>query len=374
MRLTSLFAVIVVDLIGFGIVMPILPFYAQHFGASATLLGLLLASYAAMQFIFAPIWGRWSDRIGRKRVLMMTILGGALSLLVLGLADSLLWIFVGRILSGVFGANISVATAYITDVTDEKQRASGMGLIGAAFGIGFVLGPAIGGLCAKYGYHLPILIAAALTALNLVTAWWGLQEPPRHVAQERIPTRTLLAHTAIRPYLIMNFVFIFSIAQLESIFAFWMMDRFGYDAHHVAYLLVFTALIMAAVQGGLIRRLSHVADRRMLLVGMIVLAASLIGLTMASALWVLLVVLAGTSLGRGLAQPAMLSLISKQSAEGMRGSVMGLYQSAGSFARIFAPAVAGALYDTHRPLPFLLAGILALGIFLTEKCRTLIDR
>ena len=143
--LLILFSVVVLDLIGFGIVVPILPFYAEKYGANATILGLLLMSYAMMQFLFATLWGRLSDRIGRKKVLLLTMGGSVLGLLVLGLANSLALLFAGRILSGIFGANISVASAYVTDVTTPENRAKGMGMIGAAFGIGFILGPALGG-------------------------------------------------------------------------------------------------------------------------------------------------------------------------------------------------------------------------------------
>ena len=146
--LPILFSVVVVDLIGFGIVIPVLPFYAESFGASASVLGLLLAAYAAMQFLLAPVWGRLSDRIGRRPVLLATIAGTSGGLLVLGLADSLFWLFVGRTIAGAFAANVSVASAYISDVTDEHERTRWMGMLGASFGVGFLLGPAIGGLLA----------------------------------------------------------------------------------------------------------------------------------------------------------------------------------------------------------------------------------
>ena len=174
--LLILFSVIVLDLIGFGIVIPILPFYAEQYGANATLLGLLLTSYAVMQFLFSPIWGKLSDQIGRKKVLLLTMGGSVLGLLILGLAHSLTLLFVGRILSGAFGANISVASAYVTDVTTPENRAKGMGMIGAAFGIGFILGPAFGGMLSVYGYSVPILAAAGLGAVNVVYAMFRLGE------------------------------------------------------------------------------------------------------------------------------------------------------------------------------------------------------
>ena len=169
--LVVLFSVVVVDLIGFGIVVPILPFYARMYGASATELGLLMASYAAMQAVFAPIWGRLSDRFGRRAVVLTTIAGTSLALFTLGSASSLSWIFAARILAGAFGANISVASAYVTDVTATEERTRWMGMIGASFGVGFLFGPAIGGLLAPYGYPVPMLVAGGVAAVNWIVAF-----------------------------------------------------------------------------------------------------------------------------------------------------------------------------------------------------------
>lgn len=357
MRLAPLFGVILLDLIGFGIVMPILPFYAEAYGAHATMLGFLLAIYAAMQFVFAPLWGRLSDRIGRRPVLLLTVAAGGGSLLVLGMAHSLLWIFIGRTLAGIFAANISVATAYVSDVTDEQHRTSGMGMIGAAFGIGFILGPALGGFLAPYGYHVPILIAAGLNGLNLLQIFWRLPEPKRHEpAADKGPRVSVLCDPTIRHYVLLNCFFIIGITQFEAVFAFLMMDRFGYDAHQVAYLLVFTAVIMALVQGGLIRRLKGVADRQLLVIGAIGFAAAMLLLPAMAALTGLLLVLAACAIGRGLSQPALLSLVSKVANPAQRGVVLGTFQSAGSLGRVIAPVIAGVLYDWQHVAPFFFGG------------------
>ena len=243
-NLLILFSVIVLDLIGFGVVMPILPFYAKQYGANATVLGLLLTSYSAMQFAFSSVWGRLSDRIGRKNVLLFTIAGSAVSLTILGLADSLFLLFVGRILSGVFAANISVASAYVTDVTTEENRSKGMGMIGVAFGIGFLLGPAMGGILSRHGYHAPILTAAGLCALNWIYTFARLPEPSKHHKPEEVIKTSALSHRPIFMFCTIYFLFTVAVSQLETTFALFMMQRFHYDAMHVAYILALMALIM----------------------------------------------------------------------------------------------------------------------------------
>ena len=182
--LPTLFSIVIIDLIGFGIVIPILPFYAKTYDADGLTLGALLTSHAAMQFVFAPIWGRLSDRFGRRPVMLITIAGTSVSLLALGLADSLVGLFAARLMSGVFAANISVATAYVTDVTAENERTKWMGMIGASFAVGFTLGPPIGGLLASYGHSMPMFVAAAMAAVNFGFALWQLREPEAHTNRE----------------------------------------------------------------------------------------------------------------------------------------------------------------------------------------------
>lgn len=365
--LLILFSVIVLDLIGFGIVLPILPFYAEEFGASATVLGLLLTSYAAMQFIFSPLWGKLSDRIGRKQVLLLTMSGSVLGLLLLGLSHSMWMLFAGRILSGIFGANISVASAYVTDVTTEENRAKGMGLIGAAFGIGFILGPTLGGILSVYGYSVPILVAAGLSALNTIYAAFRLGES-HTVSAEASPAgrKALWRHDPeVRRMCALNFLFTLGVTQLEAVFAFFMMDRFGYDAIHVAYILVMMALIMVAIQGGMIKKLVlRFGEKQLLLVGGLLLAVAFAFVPASHTIAVLLIPLAISSVGRGISQPSMLSLVSKEAPENSRGTVMGNFQSSASLARVLGPSAAGLLYDYAHPLPFYLAAVMMILVFL----------
>lgn len=358
--LFTLFSIIVIDLIGFGIVIPVLPFYAESFGASATVLGALLTSYAAMQFIFAPLWGRLSDRIGRRPVMLITIAGASGALLILGLADSLLWIFIARLLGGIFGANISVATAYVTDVTTAENRTRWMGMIGASFGIGFILGPAIGGFLAPYGYSVPMLFAAALAAINFIYGCFVLREPKKHEVRVTTPPRIpLLKNRFVLHMCGMNFLFTVAVTQLEAIFAFYMMDRFAYGARDVAYILVVMALIMAGIQGGAIRSLAkRFGEKRLLVVGVLCLAFAFAGLPWMPLISLLMIPLIVASIGRGMAQPAMLSLVSVAAQAPERGSVMGIFQSSASLGRVLGPTLAGFLYDRFFGIPFLFGSVL----------------
>jgi MFS family permease len=369
-QLAVLFSVVVVDLIGFGIVMPILPFYAREFGANAAVLGLLLTSYAAAQFVFAPVWGRLSDRVGRRKVLIATIGGTSAALLVLGLAPSLAWMFAARLLGGAFAANVSVASAYITDVTDEADRTRFMGLLGASFGVGFVLGPAIGGLLAPYGHHVPMVTAAGIAACNAVYAAFVLREPPhRSEGALAVGRLAVLRTPAVRRLCLANLLFSLGVTQLETVFAFFMADRFGYDARQVAFVLVGMAVVMGGIQGGAMRPLAaRIAERRLVSAGSALLALAFATMAWAPSVALLLLPLGVSAVGRGIAQPSLMSLASFAAPPGQRGLVMGSFQSAASLARVFGPVSAGLLYDQSLAGPFQLAAVLlALVVILAAR-------
>ncbi len=368
-KLAVLFSVIVVDLIGFGIVVPILPFWSERFGANGLLLGVLVASHAAMQFVFSPGWGRLSDRIGRRPVMLITIAGTALSLLFLGLADSLAQIFVARLLSGVFGANISVATAYLTDVTKEADRTRWMGMIGASFAVGFTLGPPLGGLLARAGHGVPMLVAAGMAALNFVWASIQLREPERH-AKRPVANLTgrldVLRNPILGRICLVYFLFSLAVTQLETTFAFLMSHRFGYDELGVGLVMLSMAVVMGGIQGGAMKRLAErFRERRLILVGLSVMAIAFFGLLLAPSVAFLMLPLFLAAVGRGISQPPMLSLVSQSGDAGSTGIVMGVFQSCASAARVVGPLVAGALYDQGQAFPYWLAALLLVAAALT---------
>jgi DHA1 family tetracycline resistance protein-like MFS transporter len=363
-----LFSVVVVDLVGFGIVMPVLPFWAKQLGADATTLGLVLSSYAAAQFLFAPMWGRLSDRFGRRPVMLTTIAGTAASLLLLGLAGSIATILAARVLAGVFAANVGVASAYVTDVTDERERTRWMGMIGASFAVGFLLGPAIGGLLAPLGYAVPMLAAAALAGANFLVALVRLREPARaaNAAPAARPRRfAALANPTVRLLCFAYLLFSLAVTQLESMFAFFMADRFQWDAREVAWILVGMAIVMGGVQGGGLKALSaRFKERQLVIGGALLLVAGFALVPLAPTVALLLAPLALSAIGRGVSQPALMSLASQEASAETRGAVLGTFQASASLARVFGPTVAGALYDRTVGAPFFLASVLVLAVAL----------
>ncbi len=362
----------VVDLIGFGVVMLLLPFYAKAFGASGTQLGGILTAYAAAQFAFAPLWGRLSDRIGRRPVMLLTIGGTALSLLLLALADSLFWVMAARLLGGAFAANVSVATAFVADLTDESERTRWMGLIGASFGVGFVLGPALGGLLAPFGHHVPLLVAAGMATLNWLHAAVSLREPehPRPTEPSGpVPSRgVVLGDVPVRRLCLANFAFALGVTQLETVFALFMIDRFAYGELRVGLIFVAMAILMGGIQGGGMKALAgRFSERVLVSAGCGLLAVAFVWIPGTFRVSLLLVALALASIGRAVVQPSLMSLASMAGEAGVRGAVMGVFQSAASLARVVGPFSAGWLYDRSLAGPFLVAAALFAGLALAGR-------
>lgn len=368
----TIFLVVLIDLIGFGIVIPILPYYGKSFGASAFQLGLLMMSYSLMQFLIAPIWGSVSDRVGRRPVLLFSILGTAISLVILAKAQTFAWLIAGRTLAGFFGANISTAYAYVTDITTPENRAKGMGLIGAGFGIGFIIGPAIGGVLAPYGYSVPILFAAAMAFANVILGYFVLAEPNtnrdmrsknrvRRMSSEAWSSAMNKAETRLP--IILFFILTWAATQMEISFGIFLFDRFGWDARHAGLLLAFMGFMMALMQGGLVGRLvKRYGEWNLIPTGAVLSALALAlfgGAHTAPMIYAALFILA---MGNGMLQPSLSSLVSKGALEHERGAILGVFQSAGSLARIIGPLIAGALYDRISMAAPFFAGALLVSI------------
>jgi DHA1 family tetracycline resistance protein-like MFS transporter len=360
--LIVIFTTVFIDLVGFGIVIPVLPFYAEGtvFNATPRTVGLLFASYSVMQLIFSPILGGLSDKYGRRPVLFLSIIGTGIGFLILGLANSLWMLFAGRILDGITGGNISTAQAYIADVTTNEDRAKGMGLIGAAFGLGFIFGPAIGGILSRWGIHVPFFFAAALCFANAVLLYFTLREtvtpdhPARHSAVRGRGLPQLIAslkQPRLAFVLTTYFLFIVAFSIMTTAFSLYTMFRFGYNAQHTGYLFAYVGLIAVIIQGGLIGRLvKRFGELPLVIVGALCFAISLFAVPFvgpaAGGLAALLVGGGVFSMGNSLATPALTSLASKSVGPGEQGTILGVTQSVASLARAVGPFLAAVLINS----------------------------
>jgi len=374
-HLAALFFVVVVDLLGFGIIIPLFPYMAVRLGAPPEQITPILAVYSLCQFIAAPLWGRLSDRFGRRPILMSSMVGAALSYVMLAFGDSIGWLIASRVLGGFMAGNISAAMAYATDVTSDDERARGLGIVGAAIGLGFMLGPAFGGVLAggdleTANFQLPALVAAALSAVAFFAVSVGLPESltaeqrARH-REQRAP-RTAWRQVLNRPVLAMliGAILLVTIAHsmLESIVAIWAMDRFEFGPRQVGFYLLLLGALMVSMQGGAAGSLARRFGETSVALGGI--AAYLSGLLLLAFATDLALMIAGGALcgiGAGAYLPSLSSLVSKQAQPQERGVVMGTYQSATSLARIIGPMVSGAIYaGIAFNAPFLLGVVVAL--------------
>jgi len=372
-----LFLIVFVDLVGFGLIIPLLPFYGERFAASPQLVTMLLAVYSLMAMIAAPLWGRLSDRIGRRPVLMASMLAAALAYLWLGLASALWMLFAARALAGACAGNIAAAQAYVADVTPPERRARGMGMIGAAFGLGFIIGPAVGGIVAgnelaTADLETPGLIAAGLSLIAFLGVLLVLPES-RSASERGRPSRSRIAalcNALSRPVLsrllVVFFLVILAFAGMESTFALWAMRQFDWGPAQVGYALTFVGLLSAIMQGGLIGMLTRrFGEERLMLSGLALIALGLLVLPFAHHLAPLLVALAALALGMGAMQPTLNSLISRCAGRAEQGEVMGVAQSIGSLSRVLGPLIAGALFEAFgRNSPFLWGALLVAGALL----------
>ena len=340
------FLIVFIDLVGFGIVIPFLPLYAEEYGPSPVMFGLLMASFSLMQFLFAPVLGRLSDRYGRRPVLLVSLVGSVFGYLLFAFAGSIAMLFLSRIVDGISGGNISTAQAVIADITDEKDRARGMGLIGAAFGLGFICGPGIGGLLADVATWLPGVAAATTSAVAFVLVLLRLPETldteMRGTARaRRFGLKSLseaLAHPVVGLCLAMIFLVIFAFANFETTFAQFGRLRFQLSTSQIGWLFVYAGVLGAVIQGGLAGALvRRFGEGPLVAVGTFLSFVALGVLPYVDRQSWLLVTLALLAVGHGIAAPSLSALTSKLVAREEVGGVMGVYQSLSSLGRIVGP-------------------------------------
>jgi MFS transporter, DHA1 family, tetracycline resistance protein len=391
-----IFFTVFMDLVGFGLVLPLLPIYGKNAGASPILIGVIMASYSLMQFLFVPVWGHMSDRIGRRPVLLGSTFCAMLSYGVFGLASemhgtiAIVLLLGSRVIAGICGANIAVAQAYIADITPPDQRSRRMGLIGMAFGLGFIFGPAIGSFSIKwFGHTGPGFVAAALCGLNFLFALFMLPES-RHPGVEQAPQRPRLEqwrHTLQHPQiglLVLVFFFAtFCFTCYETTLGLLVGRNFqldaasGSDAQTVGLLFAFGGVIGALVQGGMIGRMvKQFGEARVIALSMFIVGFSLLPLPFihgsgvfswrtltgvgGQPWWLLLGSIASLSIGASLTRPPLFGLVSAMTSPHEQGATLGVVQSVGSLARIAGPVFAGAYYHYHPTLPYLVGAALSL--------------
>ena len=358
--LAIILVTVFIDLIGFGMVIPILPFYAVMFQATPLEIGFLQSIYSWMQFFFAPVLGRLSDRFGRRPVLLFSLLGSAAGYFVLGLAETLAVVFVGRVVSGITGASISTAQAYIADVTSRENRAKGMGLFGATFGLGFILGPAMAGVLSKFGVHVPFYFAAVLSLVNAVALYFFLPETvkkgiPGMAEKSRSSNRLAALFDSLkeREFRVVNllyFLLIMAFSIMTYAFVLFTAYRYGYNAEQNGYLFTFVGVISVIGQGLLFGRLvRRFGEATLTSIGCSLMVVSLFAFPFLGpqfgGLWLLLATCAVLSIGNSFASPSLTSLGSKISSEERQGSSLGIMQSGASLARAIGPMLGGFLLN-----------------------------
>jgi MFS family permease len=373
--LTAIFIVCAIDVLGFGVIVPLVPYVADRFGAAPWMITWILGSYSLCQLVAAPLWGRLSDRYGRRAILMTSMAGACVSYGILGFAPGLTWLLISRMLNGCMAGSISAAMAYAADVSRPEHRARALGTVGAAIGLGFMIGPAVGGLLVgnkvqSANFLLPAMVSAALSLLALLMVALLLRESQsaaqrlanRSGASAATVWRTLRARPALR-WLVLGAVLVtFSQATLESIVALWGLKRFALGPRTIGGLLFGLAAITVAMQGGLVRVLApRYGEYRLALAGV---AAYVVGLAIAGAASSLAMAVAGLALvgfGSGAFSPSASALASRQADASNRGVVMGTYQAGSSLARVLGPFSSGVIFGRFGPgAPFLVGALVTL--------------
>jgi MFS transporter, DHA1 family, tetracycline resistance protein len=378
--LLVIFLTIFVNLVGFGIIIPLLPFYAETFGASPLVIGLLFAAFSLCQLVAAPLLGDLSDRYGRRPVLIFSLAGTVVSFVMLALAQSILMLFLARIVDGLSGGNISTARAYVADVTEPKDRAKAYGLIGAAFGLGFIMGPALSGLLAGISLEAPVWAAAGVTLVATIMAWLWLPETVhRQSAGTGMPFRNLavmLARPGLRRVLWIDFIYWFAFAIFQTTFALFMARRFGFGVSQTGYFFAAFGVLGAVVQGGLIRPIVHrLGDKQTFMLGLACTATGLVAATLAPTLVLFTAALVPIAFGIGFGHPTVTSLVSRAGHSDEQGRVQGAAGAMESLGRTIGPVWGNAaLQRFGESMPYLSAAacliltlVLSLGYTVTDS-------
>ncbi|MCX7572163.1 MFS transporter [Tumebacillus sp. DT12] len=369
--LPILMLVMFLVMVGFGIIIPVMPFFAEEVGASPMQLGLLMASYSVMQFLFAPMWGRISDRIGRKPVMLIGIAGLSLSFFLFAFSDTLTMMFVSRILAGFLSsANMPTVMAYVADITTPENRGKGMGMIGASVGMGFIFGPAIGGIFSRESYSTPFLIAGVVAAITfvfvLLVVKESLAKENRKTKGEANESRWKAFGGSLSYLYMLSLITTFSLAALEATFAYFAAERAGLDTVHLGYIFMIMGVAGAFVQGGMVGRLiKKFGEGGTLQIGLIVSAIGFGLVLLTNSFWTAALYLSVFGMGNSLIRPCVSAIISKRTTVG-QGAATGLLSSFESLGRVAGPPIGGAIYAVQMSSPYLtglVATVVALVLY-----------
>jgi DHA1 family tetracycline resistance protein-like MFS transporter len=377
--LASIFLVVFIDLLGFSLILPLLPYLAKNYQANDFQVGLLVAVYAAASLVGAPILGRLSDRYGRRPLLLVSIFGTFIGFLMLAFAQNIWMLFLARIIDGLTAGNISIAQAYISDVTAPKDRSKAFGLIGAAFGLGFIIGPAAGGALSTFGYIVPALAAASLTIINLVlvAAWLGEsltveKRAELAAAGSQPPAFSIGAMLAalrrplVGPLLHTRFFFGMAFSLFQSIFSLYALERFELNVQAIGFILAYVGVLAVITQGFMIGKLTaRFSEARLIVISTALMAIGLAGWALAPNLWVLMLVMIPTSFAGGILNTVINSAISKSVPAVEVGGMLGLSASLEAATRVIAPSLGGLLLDQVGRNFGIFAGTAAPGVFAT---------
>lgn len=370
-QLITIMVLLMTIFLGFGIIIPIMPEVITEANAGPFHLGMMLAIYSAASFLMSPIWGALSDRIGRRPIIIVGILGFSVSFLIFGLAGTNLWLmYISRVLGGLFsGAATSCAVAYVADITSEDERTKGMGMVGMSIGLGFIFGPAFGGLLSRWGNDIPFYIASVISLATFLFAYIYLKESlskeKRQSKQAARVTRWSAFTGSIKYLYVLSFFVSFTLAGLEATLQFFEMKRFDATPTDMGIMFLVSGIVGAVIQGGVVRRFIKKGDEvKVVQIGLILSALGFFLLIFSYNLWTATIYLTVFAAGNALIRPCVISLITQKTTAG-QGVATGLNSSMDSLGRISGPLLGTAVFHMQEILPFLIGGILCLAaIFL----------
>lgn len=373
-QLAVVFTIVFIDLVGFGIVLPLMPAFAASYGISPLEIGVLITSFSVLQLVVSPLWGALSDRIGRRPVLLIGLAGSTASYVLFAFAGGFWTLLASRVIAGTMGATVGVAQAYVADITPPERRAQSMGILGAGFALGFILGPAIGGVLYTHGHSAAGFVAAALCGTNALAALLWLPETPRHLSHrssQRVPIRPLAAPLTATVLLMSAFAVIHVSLPIMA------QEELKLSTQRIGILFAFSGVISAIVQGGLVGRIApRVGEARLALVGAVLMALGLALMPGSAHVGHLYLAIGFLAMGSAASNPAILAAVSRMTAASLQGSALGLMQTGQNLGRIVGPLVAGALYGAvGHAAPFFAGAGLALAgaaatLFIPAPSRT----